>query len=51
MTPAHEEAHAHKTKFGTEKGGSDAEIEVGWQEGNLHAKARSIQTVGKTHNP
>ncbi len=29
MTSAQEDAHGHKTKFGNEKGRSDAEIEVG----------------------
>ena len=49
MTPAQEEAHAHKAKFGTEKGGSDTEIEVGRQEGNLDARSQSIPTLGRTH--
>jgi hypothetical protein len=29
MTTAQEDAHAHETKFGSEKGGSDPEIEAG----------------------
>jgi len=32
-------AHAHKTKLGSEKSGSNAEIDGGWQEGSQDPEA------------